>query len=171
MNLSDIDHNFKVSTMIDRTGLQFYDVEQPPFRLFGVYMDDGRYRRMPESVAAATSNGVHLLHANTAGGRVRFVTDSPRIAIHAVMDGVEHSSHFTFAGKAGFDVYLNGVYRKTFVPSVSMRDGFESVIDTRLTEKAEVVIHFPLYSCVKRLFIGLQEGHVAQAPSPYRLPP
>ena len=105
MDLTKIDKNFAVQDVIDHTGLHFYDVEEPPFRVYGVKMDNGCYRRIPEAVAAATNDGVLALHANTAGGRVRFVTDSPRIAIHAAMDGMFQSPHFAFAGKAGFDVF------------------------------------------------------------------
>ncbi len=169
MDFTKIDKNFAVRTEIDRTGLHFYDVEQAPFRVYGVRMDDGRYRRLPEAVATATSKGVHWLHANTAGGRVRFVTDSPRIAIHASMDGMEHSPHFAFAGKTGFDVYQNGTYRKTFLPPIDAKDGFESVIETRLTEKAEILIHFPLYANVKRLYIGLEEGSVLEPAAEYAI--
>ena len=86
MDLTKIDKNFAVQDVIDHTGLHFYDVEEPPFRVYGVKMDNGCYRRIPEAVAAATNDGVLALHANTAGGRVRFVTDSPRIAIHAAME-------------------------------------------------------------------------------------
>jgi hypothetical protein len=169
MDFTKIDKNFAVQIEIDRTGLHFYDVEEAPFRVYGVKMDNGRYRRLPEAVAAATNEGVHYLHANTAGGRVRFVTDSPRIAIHASMDGVEQSAHFAFAGKAGFDVYQNGVYRKTFIPTSTMRDGFESVIETRLSEKAEILIHFPLYANVKHLYIGLEEGSVLEPAAEYAI--
>ena len=167
MDISKVDKNFAVQTQIDRKGLHFYDVEEAPFRVYGVKMDDGRYRRLPEEVALATSAGVHTLHANTAGGRVRFVTDSPRIAIHASMDGQYQSPHFAFAGKAGFDIYQNGTYRKTFMPPVDMTDGFESVIETRLTQKAEILIHFPLYANVKRLYIGLEEGSVLESAAEY----
>jgi len=167
MNLTEIDQNFAVKSQIDRTGLHFYDAEEAPFRVYGVKMVEGRYRRLPESVAAATNEGVLMLHANTAGGRVRFVTDSPRIAIHAAMDGLEQSAHFAFTGKAGFDVYQNGVYRKTFVPSSSIKDGFESVIETRLDGKAEILIHFPLYANVKRLYIGIEEGSVLEPAAEY----
>lgn len=169
MDLTKIDKNFAVKNEIDRTGLHFYDVEEAPFRIYGVKMDDGRYRRLPEAVAAATNDGVLALHANTAGGRVRFVTNSPRIAIHAAMDGMFQSPHFAFAGKAGFDVYQNGLYRKTFMPPVDMKDGFESVIETRLTEKAEILIHFPLYANVKHLYIGIEEGSVLEAAKEYAI--
>ena len=169
MNLTEIDQNFAVKSQIDRTGLHFYDAEEAPFRVYGVKMLDGRYRRLPEDVARSVSDGVYELHANTAGGRVRFVTDSPRIAIHAAMDGLYQSPHFAFAGKAGFDIYQNGAYRKTFMPPVDMKDGFESVIETRLTEKAEIVIHFPLYANVKHLYIGIEEGSVLEAAADYEV--
>ncbi len=169
MELTKIDKNFAVQSTIDRSGLHFYDVEEAPFRVYGVKMLDGRYRRMPEEVARAVSDGVYGLHTNTAGGRVRFVTDSPRIAIHASMDGLEQSAHFAFAGKAGFDVYQSGIYRKSFIPPVDMKDGFESVIETRLTEKAEILIHFPLYANVKRLYIGIEEGSVLEATADYAI--
>lgn len=167
MKFTEIDQNFAVKKKIDRAGLHFYDAEEAPFRVYGVKMVDGRYRRLPEAVAAATNEGVLMLHANTAGGRVRFVTDSPRIAIHAAMDGLEQSPHFAFTGKAGFDIYQNGVYRKTFVPSVDIEDGFESVIETRLAGKAEILIHFPLYANVKRLYIGIEEGSVLEPAAEY----
>ena len=169
MDFSQIDKNFAVQTKIDRTGLHFYDVEQAPFRVYGVKMENGRYRRLPEDVARSVSEGVTLLHTHTTGGRVRFVTDSPRIAVHAAMGGVEHSPHFAFTGKCGFDIYQDGVYRKTFLPPVDMKDGFESVIETRLTKKAEIVIHFPLYASVKRLYIGIEEGSALETASDYAL--
>lgn len=167
MEFTEIDKNFAVSKTIDRTGLHFYDVEEAPFRIYGIKMIDGYYRRIPEALAKATNDGVVMLHTNTAGGRVRFVTDSPRIAIHAVMSGMFQSPHFAYAGKAGFDVYQNGIYRKTFMPDVKMTDGFESVIDTRLTGKAEILIHFPLYADVKKLLIGIEEGSVLEASAGY----
>ena len=143
MNLTEIDQNFAVKSQIDRTGLHFYDAEEAPFRVYGVKMVDGRYRRLPKSVAAATNEGVLMLHANTAGGRVRFVTDSPRIAIHAAMDGLEQSAHFAFTGKAGFDVYQNGVYRKTFVPSSSIKDAAALIPKKHLHSQKTKVAYTP----------------------------
>ncbi len=86
LDITKLDQNFAVQTVIDRTDLCFYDVEEFPFRVYGTKMLDGRYRRMPEAVAAATNNGVREMHTHTAGARVRFVTDSPRIAIRVVID-------------------------------------------------------------------------------------
>ena len=119
MDFSKIDKNFAVQTKIDRTGLCFYDVEQAPFRIYGVKMENGCYRRLPEDVARSVSEGVTLLHTHTTGGRVRFVTDSPRIAIHAAMGGVEHSPHFALTGKCGFDIYPSRRYGRTSATSAT----------------------------------------------------
>ena len=69
------------------TPLTFRDVREKPFDLYGLYrpLDPGPFRRLPEDVAKATSPGVAGLAWNTAGGRVRFSTDSRNVAIHAVM--------------------------------------------------------------------------------------
>lgn len=158
MDISKIDKNFVVETKIQRDGLRFYDIEDEPFRVYGVQMDDGRYRRLPESVAKATSEGVLHLHSNTAGGRVRFVTDSPYIAISAVMDGLGKMPHFPLTGSIGFDLYTGKRYLNTFVPPFASTDGFEGVVDIGDNCEREYTINFPLYSNVIRLYIGIKDG-------------
>ena len=172
MDITGIDKNFSVPTEIDRTGLCFYDVEQAPFRVYGTKMVDGRYRRMPESVATATNNGVREMHTHTAGARVRFVTDSPRIAIRVLIDGFMLQPRTSVCGSASLDVYVNGEYCNTFIPPhdpLAVQNGYESVIDTHLTKKAEILLHFPLFSSVTRLFVGLEEGSVLEPAAEYTL--
>ena len=84
-NIQDIDKNFKVETKINKPDIEFYSIDSEPFKLHGVFYENGKYRRLPESVAREVSEGVYYLHANTAGGRVRFKTDSPYIAINVKM--------------------------------------------------------------------------------------
>ena len=167
-----LDPKYAVQTEIDRTGLCFYDVERAPFRVYGTKMVDGRYRRLPEAVAAATNNGVREMHTNTAGARVRFVTDSPRIAIRAVIEDFHLQPRTSVCGSASLDLYLNGEYCNTFIPPhdpLAVKNGYESVIDTYLTEKAEVLIYFPLFANVTRLFVGVVEGSALEGAPAYRL--
>ena len=165
--ISEIDKNFKIETKINKDGMIFANALTPPFSLHGVYYDDGKYRRMPEAVAKAVSKNVHCLHANTAGGRLRFKTTSPYIAISARMPLVEKMSHFALCGSAGFDLYINGTYAQTFRPPFDIVDGYESIADMLGDELKEVEINFPLYSDVSELFIGLKEGCELLAPTPY----
>ena len=82
---ADYDKNMVVKTTIEEPDLVWLDVREAPFSLHGVWFDEaqGTYVRMPQSIADATNEGVAHLNKNTAGGRVRFVTDSPVIALCA----------------------------------------------------------------------------------------
>ena len=172
MDITLIDQNFAVQTTIDHAEFCFYDVEEALFRVYGTQMVDGRYRRLPEAVANATNNGVREMHTNTAGARVRFVTDSPRIAIRVVIEDFLLQPRTSVCGSASLDLYLNGEYCNTFIPPhdpLAVQNGYESVIETHLTQKAEVLIHFPLFANVTRLFVGVVEGSVLESAPEYRL--
>ena len=125
-DLIKIDKNFKVETTINRKGLTFYDIDEKPFGIYGVYRENGIYRRMPEEVAKSVSEGVYGLHWHTAGGRVRFVTDSKFIAINAKLNNLLKMPHFALTASIGFDMYDGDTYVKTFVPPFDIEDGYES---------------------------------------------
>ena len=42
-------------TDIRRENVTFYDVRYPPFAVYGVSYDNGKFRRLPENVARAVS--------------------------------------------------------------------------------------------------------------------
>ena len=97
-NITDVDSNFKVNTSIEKEDIQFYDVRQAPFRVYGLLDDGKQFRRMPKEVAETVNEGVVSLHSMTAGGRVRFCTNSPYVAIHAIMPTMSHMPHFPYTG-------------------------------------------------------------------------
>lgn len=174
MRIEETDKNFAVSTSVRRDGLTFCSIEQTPFSIHGIAREGDRFRRLPEKIAASVSPGVHFQHANTAGGRVRFATDSPYIAIHAVMDSICKMPHFPLTGSAGFDVYAGSRYVGTFVPPYDIQDGYDSILDLpaelRDGRVHSYTVHFPLYSDVCSLHIGLQAGSTLQAAQPYSHP-
>ncbi len=170
--ISQIDKNFKIETKIAKSDIKFYNVRLSPFEINGIFHENGKFRRMPETVAKSVSDGVHWLHSNTAGGRVRFKTNSPYIAIHAKMANLGKMPHFALAGSAGFDLYVKGKtekYINTFVPPYEMTDGYESVIELGGKKEREIVINFPLYSDVVELYIGISDKATLNAPTPYRI--
>ena len=170
-NMATIDKNFKVETSIHKSDIQFYDVRKAPFSVHGVQYENGQFRRMPAAVAKAVSENVHILHAHTAGGRVRFCTDSPYIAIHAKMPTLGKMPHFAFTGSIGMDLYVTEneeqVFVKTFVPPVDITDGYESVIEVGDGGMREYTLNMPLYSAVSELYVGLSDTAKVQAPTPY----
>ena len=167
--ISQIDSNFKVPASVQREDLVYRNALEAPFSIHGIYWEDGKFRRLPESVAKAVSPSVLALHANTAGGRVRFRTDSSYVAIHAEMPRIGKMAHFALAGSAGFDLYADGRYIKTFVPPFGIENGFESIIELGDSKMREILIHFPLYSEVSSLLIGLQEQAQIEPPKDYRI--
>lgn len=168
-DITKIDKNFKVNTNINKEDIKFYDARVSPFRVYGVFYDDGKFRRMPEKIAKTVSSGVHSLHANTAGGRVRFKTNSPYVAINAKMTCITRMDHFPLCGSAGFDLYADGVYANTFRPPYDMTEGYESLIELGSAQMREITINLPLYSDVCELYIGLADDAKIDAPTPYRV--
>lgn len=173
------DPNLRVDNAINKPDCKLYDVRKPPFALYGFYKPTTEpvFKRLPDDVAEATNKGVACLYRNTAGGRVRFSTDSPYIAIHAEIPDYSKFSHMSLLGIAGFDLYIDdpktGIsrFRKSFVPpygGMKEKDGFESVIDLPDGRMRSFTIHFPLYADVKNLYIGVREGAKLEAGCRYR---
>ena len=86
MDISKIDKNLKVETTLEEKDIAFYDVRRAPFALYGLYnaQNETAFKRLPDEIGKNTNEGVASLYLNTAGGRVRFATDSRYVAIHAV---------------------------------------------------------------------------------------
>ena len=171
MDISKIDKNFKVETKIEREGLTFYDADEAPFKVCGVYRDGDHYVRMPADVAKSVSEGVFGLHVHTAGGRVRFVTNSPYVAISVKVNHAYKMSHFTFAGSIGCDMYNGTRYIGTIVPPTNVQTEYEGVINLPFCDNLprEYTINMPLYSGVDKIYVGIKEGSVLEAAPEYEI--
>ena len=166
-NISQIDSNFKIESQINESDIKFYNVLNTPFQICGVFYENGKFRRLPEKIAETVSSGVLALHTHTAGGRVRFKTDSPYVAIHTKMSDIYKMPHFALTGSAGFDLYANNEYVSTFVVPFDIRDGYESIIHFQSGKMREITINFPLYSSVNELFMGISDQAQLTAAEPY----
>ncbi len=162
-DIAKIDKNLEVKTSLEEKDICFYDVKKAPFDLYGLYKEDlSVFRRMPDEVAEKVSPGVRSLVLNTAGGRVRFKTDSDYIAIKCVMPMVRLMPHMPLTGSSGFDMFevIDGAYYylKTFVPPKDMTDGYESIAYLPGKKMRDIVINFPLYNRLNELYVGVREG-------------
>ncbi len=171
-DIVDVDKNFLVKTKIDKEDIVFYDPRKTPFQLFGLFYEDGKFRRFPEEIARTVSDEVNLLHSRTAGGRLRFRTDSPYIAISVKMGGVSKIPHFTLIGSAGFDLYVRENGKETFYgifkPTFATIEEYEYLIDFKTKMPRELTIHFPQYSEVCELYLGVSDDAVIEPPTPYK---
>ena len=60
-------------------------------------------------------------------------------------------------------------YVGTFIPPYDVKEGFESIVDFEEEKERMITIHFPLYSEVRMLYIGLKDGSVLKKAPDYRI--
>ena len=175
------DKNLCVKTSIEKDDIVFLDVREEPFAVYGLYdyKNEPEFKRLPDEIGQNVSRGVAVLYTNTAGGRVRFCTDSPYIAIKAEWeispDSHEHFIKMPHTCGCGFDMYIDNEtcslskYYNTFIPPYECKTGYESVIDLPDGKMRYITINFPTYHNVKNLYIGLKKGSSLGEGKRYRI--
>ncbi len=172
---SEIDKNLAVSAAFNEPDMKVYNIrENDAFSIHGLYnpKTETVFRRLPADAARKVSENVETLSLNTAGGRVRFRTNSEYIGIKCVMPEVNIMPHMPATGSSGFDMYVKRggreVYEHSFVPPWgNFEGGYESVCHFKSEEMREVTINFPLYNKVDDLYIILSEKAELLPPLPY----
>ena len=171
-SIGDVDVNLKFKTDISRDGFKFYSPEQAPFRLYGVSRMGDRFRRLPQEVAKSVSSGVEFLHAHTAGGRVRFVTNSKKFILYAKLDNLAMAGNSCFEANFGFDLYVGNDYRLSFVPPINIMEvkEYESLVELPDADDSMrlITVNMPNYCDVLGFSIGLEEGSALEAAPDYK---
>lgn len=174
-DINKIDKNLAAANVQTTDETVFYNCVDEPFRVYGLIKptpEINKFLRMPRWAAQKVSDAVNVLNDRTAGGRVKFITDSPYIEIRVKMGELYRASHFNFCGSTGFDLYAKyddgEHFIAPFLPPYDMEGGYERSVATHFTEPHEVTIHFPLYSEVLNLEIGLKAGSVLQKTAGYK---
>ena len=159
MHISEIDKNLKVEETVRMDDIVWRDADSPDFRIYGC-CSVTPYRRLPKDVAEKTNEGVAALASNTMGVRVRLRTDSPYVAIHAEWGAQCCFSHMAGTGVSGFDMYSirdeKHEFVGTFIPSFNCPHGYENILKTPVGMQ-NLIIDFPLYNDVDKLFIGVSD--------------
>ena len=174
MNISNIDKNLAVQSSLNIAGLEYRNALEEPFDIYGLYRtkETGEYIRMPEEIAAQVNEGVRDLNLNTAGGRIRFRTDSPYVTVKVELRTVYKASHMPFTGALGMDLYVydgeEDLYKGSFIPPFEKPERYESVVHFPDAKMREITIHLPLYSGIKELWIGLDKDADVQHGKKYR---
>ncbi|MBP3369665.1 MAG: hypothetical protein J6L85_02830 [Clostridia bacterium] len=170
----NIDKNMIVNTTIGDAEVVWLDVKSAPFSLHGLHDPENTpfFCRVPFDVAAATSAGVEALSKESAGGRVRFSTNSPYIAIRAKFRVVGRSSHLTLVSSSGFDLYVDGEFGSRFIKEFRMPydmvDSYEQIVYLDGESMRSYTINFPVHAVVDSLEIGLKPGSAIDGARPYR---
>ncbi len=167
-DIEKIDKNFKVETKIQKDDIKFFDPMEKPFKIYGVFKENGRFRRIPKKIAESVSEGVFNLNNRTAGGRVKFKTDSDYVAVNVKYNHIGKMPHFPITGSVGLDLYDGTEYIGTFIPPFDVEDSFESVLDFKDKKMHDVTINFPTYSGVDEIYVGISENAKILEFNPYK---
>lgn len=162
-----LDSNFKEAGKLELEGLTYHDARE--LDVYGVTYEDGLFRRMPEDIAFSVSENVGLISRECAGGRVRFVTDSPYIAIFVKYRAVSKVPSYSNTATLGFDLYSKTRYVGAYIPEKDTETELESVVHTPLVGENEYTIYFPICSEISALYIGVKDGCVLKKAPRYAL--
>lgn len=163
MEIRQIDPNFEQNEIED-AALQFFNPDLPPFKLYGLLPHNGTlpYQRVPQDVASKVNAGVEFLAGTTAGGRLRFRTNTKTVAVSVLWSELTRMNHMPLSGSSGFDLFeenANGIYHlRSFIPTQESDKGFTAQVDLGSSQARDLLIHFPLYQRVSSLRIGLDKN-------------
>ena len=175
MKIEKIDKNFSLREQVgverERTD---YVLPHSAFALYGIFYDEKeqRFARMDCTVAASVSEGVSTLSRHTAGGRLRFATDSSVLQLTVKYDFLWLMSHMPLTGSSGFSLFeetdKGEVFIKNLAPISSDAHGFTAETPLKGDKVREYILYFPLYNDVKSLTISLDKNAQVKSGKKYR---
>jgi len=122
----------------------------------------GEWFRLPVRLKDSLPKEVWSLGQSPSGGRIRFRTDSNRVAIRLEYGSPPSMANMHAFGQTGVDLYVDGIYRATAVAGKDAKAGqpseftyFEVQGGPRL--EREMALYLPLYKPVKVLAIGVEK--------------
>lgn len=134
-----------------------------PFRIYG--LTEG-YRRLPSDIINIINNGVSGLALHSAGGRIRFATDSQAIFIRVELIGGGMMDHMPLSGMSGVDIYADRVFRGGVRPANDKQTVYEGGI-TKEKKMSQITVNLPLYNGVREVFIGIDDDALLEPPAEY----
>lgn len=170
MEIEKLDKNFVVAKEVD--GFIEYTIPSAPFELYGVTYNEKHngFQRLDPEVAQSVSDGVGALNWCTAGGRIRFATNSQKLTIRVTCGAACSMRHMPRTGSHGFTLVedRNGEARLAGVlpPEYGVT---EYTATANLSgEMSNYTLYFPLYHNVNSLVICIEKGAELKAGKPYR---
>ena len=160
----------------DSDGVVWFDPREAPFGLTGMewIKEEGVYRRLPVEPDWAIRKPVDELANQTAGGQIRFRTNSRKILVKVELRERSGMYHMPATGQSGFDLYVQdgGIQRylkTTRFPHDTLQYQVELFNDDT-KQLRSFTLNFPLYNGVESVLVGLEQGADLLAPMPFTLP-
>ena len=164
MDIRKVDKNME-QTVATSDGMKFYALPCEPFKVYGVNHDERGFYRLDGEFAATVSDGVKFLSTNTAGGRIRFKTDSKTLKAIVKYKTFCQMGHMPLSGIGGLTVIdvtdeewkFKGLIR----PEHYSERGYDGSVKL-CGQMREYIVWLPLYNDVDELTIGLDDGAVVE---------
>jgi len=171
MKTDRMDPNMMANVEADESFL-FRSVLAAPFCVHGLRKpepDAPFFHRMPRNIAEQVNPGVARLYGFSAGGRIRFRTDSTRIGVKACVPEMDSYPTFSSMMMAGMDLYLDGEFKGLFQPPADRLENYTAVLETKQKKMQDVLIHLPPYGRIDSLEIGLDADAQLLSPEDYKI--
>ena len=175
VDISRVDSNFLTGTKIDKSDIVWFSILEKPISVHGLAVaEEGKFWRLPAPLIDEVNEGVSVLARHTAGGRIRFRTDSPYIAYRARPLNSGYMSHMPLTGSVGTDLFVNGTATTTFRPKHDSAEWYEGILEIgedveNMQGMKDVELNMGLYNGITEGYIGLQAGCALEAPMPYTI--
>lgn len=177
MKIEDIDKNFKTAEL-EGQPIRFYNAHTAPFSVEGFpWRNDGdlTFFRLPRTLTKDEVNeGALYLCNNTAGGVIRFRTNSKYVAIRAKLVYSGDMNHMPRAGSAGFDVYAGTGVKAIHVGGVRPNRDQETVEQLLCAypnprkKLVDYALNLPLYGGCEAIEIGIDPDAKLLPPSKHK---
>lgn len=173
MNIQNIDPNMLADSNIS-CEMDWADArDRERMSLFGLYKpyEIERYCRMDPAVAATVSPSVEHANYYTAGGRICFVTDARKIALHAILGKASVMFNMPWSGSACFSLYVDDVFCGVFRQKPGEKQTLYELpagAGIQLPEgDKHVTVYFPCYASVDSVEIGVNHGAYMKPDCPF----
>ena len=168
VKVSDIADQYKVSL---KNGVTFDPLTCPYFEISGFpsLEENKSYYRMLLADASKYPSGVNGNATKSAGGRIRFRTNSSNMTISVTLSSNPDIPYMTVLGSAGIDIYKGTGSAKTYFDSIYPSKGSSRYTETiKLSGSTEeYTLVLPLYSAISNLTISLDTTAQVGKPTPY----
>ena len=171
--------------------IEFHNAFEAPFELTGFPWrgPNGELRRLPMTITEKDLGSALAARAHawqSAGGEVRFRTSSDRVVLRAELYYVFDMNHMARTGSAGFAFYTDSrpgagydkFQRVVGLSAAEAKNGTGAEGSGKLEytlylnnggKPRTVSIYMPLYSAVRKMEIGLEEGSQLLPPLPRKI--
>jgi len=151
--------------------LKKIDIFSPPVSLHGFDVEGINtagvkdFWRLPPELHDKVNIGVTLLSKQTAGGRIRFCTDSKKVNCRVVLTEDCLFPHMPLSGSSGVDLFVNGKFALNWRPDVGKKIfQFEYSLNG---QKNELCFYLPLCNGVAVFELYVDDGAFVGTPKPY----